>query len=55
MFPYYISKGGVAVWDGVEDRFMKRLTSWKRQYISKGGRTTLIKSVLSSMPFYLMS
>ena len=25
----------VAVWDGVEERFTKRLTSWKRQYISK--------------------
>ena len=27
----------VAVWDGVEERFGKKLAMWKRQYISKGG------------------
>ena len=41
--------------DGVEERFRKRLALWKRQYISKGGRLTLIKSTLSNMPIYLMS
>ena len=45
----------VAVWDGVEERFQKRLAMWKRQYISKGGRLTLIQSTLSSMPIYFMS
>ena len=30
------------VWDGVEERFRKRLALWKRQYISKGGRLKLI-------------
>ncbi|RVW51874.1 hypothetical protein CK203_067969 [Vitis vinifera] len=37
----------VAVWDGVEERFRKRLAKWKRQFISKGGRMTLIRSTLS--------
>ena len=45
----------VAVWDGVEERFRKRLAMWKIQFISKGGRITLIRSTLSSMPNYLMS
>ncbi|KAL6349008.1 hypothetical protein AAG906_033664 [Vitis piasezkii] len=45
----------VAVWDGVEERFRKRVAMWKRQFISKGGRITLIRSTLSSMPIYLMS
>ena len=45
----------VAIWDGVEERFHKRLDMWKHQYISKGGRVTLIKSMLSSLPIYLMS
>ena len=30
------------VWDGVEEKFRKRLALWKRQYISNGGRLTLI-------------
>ncbi|RVW54128.1 putative ribonuclease H protein [Vitis vinifera] len=33
----------VSIWDGVEERMRKRLAQWKRQYISKGGRLTLIK------------
>ncbi|RVW65263.1 Transcription initiation factor TFIID subunit 5 [Vitis vinifera] len=37
----------VAIWDGVEERFRKRLAMWKRQFISKGGRITLIRSTLS--------
>ena len=45
----------VGVWDSVEERFKKRLTSWKRQYISKGGRLTLIRSTLSSLPIYFLS
>ena len=45
----------MVVWDGVEERFRKRLAMWKRQFISKGGRITLIRSTLSSMPIYLMS
>ena len=33
----------------------KRLALWKRNYISKGGRITLIKSSLASLPLYQMS
>ena len=43
------------VWDGVEERFRKRLTLWKSQYLSKGGRLTLVKNTLSSLPIYFMS
>ena len=28
----------VGIWDAVEEGFQKRLASWKRQYISKGGK-----------------
>ena len=42
-------------WDGEEERLRKRLALWKRQYISKGERLTLIRSTLSNMSTYLMS
>ncbi|RVX13301.1 hypothetical protein CK203_018079 [Vitis vinifera] len=35
-----------SMWDGMEKRMRRRLALWKRQYISKGGRITLIKSTL---------
>ena len=40
----------VAVWEWVEEWFCKRLAMWKRQFISKGRRITLIRSTLFSMP-----
>ena len=43
------------VWDGLEDNFRMRLALWKRQYISKGERLTLIRSTLKNLPLYLMS
>ena len=45
----------LAVWDGIEEKYRKRLALWKWQYISKGGRLTLIKSVLSNTPMYYLS
>ena len=45
----------LGVWDSIEERFRKRLASWKVQYISKGGRMTLIHSILSSLPIYYLS
>ena len=45
----------LGVWDSIEERFRKRLSSWKRQYISKGGRLTLIRSTLSSLHIYFIS
>ena len=45
----------LGVWDSIEERFRNRLTSWEIQYISKGGRATLIRSALSSLPIYYLS
>ena len=44
----------VGMWDLIEERFRRRLAIWKRQYISKGGRVTLIRSTLSNLPIYFM-
>ena len=40
--PLRATFNSLAVWDGVEERFCRRLAMWKRHYISKGGRLTLI-------------
>ena len=52
--PLGAAHNSMVAWDGVEERFRKRLVMWKRQYISKGGRLTLIKSTLASLPIYFM-
>jgi hypothetical protein len=44
-----------AIWNGVVERMEKRLASWKKIYLSKGGHLTLIKSTLSNLPTYFIS
>jgi hypothetical protein len=44
-----------ACWNGVVEKFVRTLASWKRLYLSKGGRIALIKSTLSNLPTYLLS
>jgi hypothetical protein len=42
-------------WRVVEERFQKKLSSWKGKLLSFGGRLVLINSVLSSLPMYMLS
>ncbi|RVW77557.1 putative ribonuclease H protein [Vitis vinifera] len=53
--PLGASNKAISVWDGMEEKVRRRLALWKRQYISKRWRITLIKSTLASMPLYQMS
>jgi hypothetical protein len=46
------SKG---IWDPIIEKMERRLAGWKRMYLSKGGRLTLIKSTLSNLPTYFLS
>nr|GEW55332.1 RNA-directed DNA polymerase, eukaryota [Tanacetum cinerariifolium] len=42
-------------WDKVVDSLYARVYKWKMKTLSIGGRLTLLKSVLGSMPIYYMS
>ena len=53
--PLGVPNKAVYGWDGVEEKVRRRPALWKSQYISKGGRITLIKSTMASMPVYQMS
>jgi hypothetical protein len=42
-------------WDGIVVKMECQLASWKRMYLSKGGRVTLVKSTLSNLFTYILS
>uniref|UniRef100_A0A2N9EHP5 Reverse transcriptase domain-containing protein n=1 Tax=Fagus sylvatica TaxID=28930 RepID=A0A2N9EHP5_FAGSY len=43
------------IWNPIVEKMERRLAGWKRIYLSKGGRLTLIKSTLSNLPTYFLS
>ena len=45
----------VSIWNPIIERMEKKLLGWKRLYLLKGGRLTLLKSTLSSLPTYYLS
>jgi hypothetical protein len=44
-----------SIWDGIGEKMERQLANWKRMYLSKGGKVTLIKSTLYNLPTYFMS
>ena len=44
-----------SIWNKVIEKMKSKLAEWKRMYLSKGGRLTLIKSTLSNIPMYYLS
>ena len=45
----------LSVWNPILERMERRLAGWKILYLSKGGKVTLIKSSLLSLPTYFLS
>ena len=44
-----------AIWNSILEKIEHKLAGWKSLYLSKGGRLTLLKSTLSSLPTYYLS
>ena len=42
-------------WEPMITKVARRLDGWKRAFLSRGGRLTLIRFVLSSLPIYFLS
>jgi hypothetical protein len=53
--PLGASFKSISIWNGVIEKVEQWLASWKKLYLSKGGRVTLIHSTLSSIPTYYLS
>lgn len=53
--PLGVKNKSKGIWNGVLEKCEKELTNWKSQYLSVGGRPTLINSVLDALPTYMMS
>jgi hypothetical protein len=53
--PIHFQKLRNVGWKKVEECFEKRLSRWKGKHLSAGARLTLVNSVLSSLPMYMMS
>jgi exonuclease III len=43
------------IWNPILEKMERRLAGWKRLYLSKGAKVTLIKSTLSNLPTYYLS
>jgi len=43
------------IWNSILEKLERKLAGWKKMYLSKGGRLTLLKSTLSNFPTYFLS
>ena len=53
--PLGASHKSLTIWNPILEKIEWKLAGWKKMYLSKGGRLTLLKSTLSSIPTYFLS
>lgn len=52
--PLYKGRQKIILFEGLLNKIRKRLMGWEHKLLSAGGRLTLIRSVLTSMPIHLI-
>ncbi|KAL4199256.1 hypothetical protein AMTRI_Chr03g50260 [Amborella trichopoda] len=53
--PLCLGKLGKHLWDHLIEKFTWKFASWKGRFLSFGGRITLIRATLASIPIYYKS
>ena len=53
--PLGASHKSPTIWNPILEKIGRKLAGWKNLYLSKGGRLTLLKSTLSSLPTCFLS
>ena len=53
--PLHFKKASYRDWAPVLDKITAKLDTWKANYLSMGGRLTLINLVLTAIPTYYLS
>ena len=53
--PLEAKSGAIDIWNPIVEKCEKKLARWRSQYLSLGGRLTLINSVLDALPTYMLS
>nr|GEU81790.1 reverse transcriptase domain, reverse transcriptase zinc-binding domain protein [Tanacetum cinerariifolium] len=53
--PISLNMKKIDTWNGIVEKFKTKLSHWKERSMSCGGRLTLVKSVLGSLPLYYFS
>ena len=53
--PLGASHKSLTIWNPILEKIEWKLAGWKKLYLSKGGRLTLLKSTLSSFPTCYLS
>ena len=53
--PLGASHKSPTIWNPILEKIERKLAGWKKMYMSKGRRLTLLKSTLSSLPTYFLS
>ncbi|GLT63291.1 hypothetical protein SLA2020_358650 [Shorea laevis] len=53
-FPSHVDRSRTTTFSSLKSKFWARVNEWKEQPLSRAGREILIKSVLQSLPCYIM-